>query len=91
MREIANVTLDEFDTLDSSEKAIAILGDRWWPQAAKQEGDKISNKLLCSAWKLRNDRPKRPNDGDVSIRSRNGALCQKGCVVIGRMTEASSK
>ena len=22
----------KFDTLDSSEKTIAILGDRWWPQ-----------------------------------------------------------
>ena len=43
---------DEWDTeelgkLDSSEKTIAILGDRWWPYAAKQEGDKISkNKYM---------------------------------------------
>ena len=31
--------MEEFDTLDSSEKTIVILGDRWWPQAAKQEKD----------------------------------------------------
>ena len=35
---------EELGTLDSSEKTTAILGDRWW--TAKQEGDKISKKLL---------------------------------------------
>ena len=35
MREIDECDMEEFDTLDSSEKTIAILGDRWWPQAAK--------------------------------------------------------
>ena len=40
MREKDECDTEEFDTLDSSEKTIAILGDRWWPQAAKQEGDK---------------------------------------------------
>ena len=35
-------------TLGSSEKTIAILGDRWWPQAAKQEGDTISETFLCT-------------------------------------------
>ena len=34
-----------FGTLGSSEKTIAILGDRWWPQTAKQKGDNISKKL----------------------------------------------
>ena len=33
--------MEEFHTLESSEKTIAVVGDRWWPQAAKQEGDKI--------------------------------------------------
>ena len=42
MREIDEGGIEGFDTLDSSEKTIAILRDRWWPQAAKQEGDKIS-------------------------------------------------
>ena len=29
--------MEKFGTLDS-EKTMAILGDRWWPQTAKQEG-----------------------------------------------------
>ena len=29
--------MDKFGTLDSSEKMIAILGNRWWRQAAKQK------------------------------------------------------
>ena len=29
--------------IDGSEKTIAVLGDRWWPQAAQEEGDKVSN------------------------------------------------
>ena len=29
MREIDECGMEEFDTLDSSEKTIAILGDRW--------------------------------------------------------------
>ena len=34
--------MENFCTLDNSEKTIAALGDRWWPQKTKQEGDKIS-------------------------------------------------
>ena len=70
MREIDECDMEEFDTLGSSEKTIAILGDRWRPQAAKQEGDKISKTFLCIVWKQRNERP---IIGGVSIRSRNGA------------------
>ena len=88
MRETNECNLEEFDTLDSSEKTIAILGDRWWPQAAKQEGDKIDVKFLCSIWKRGNERP---NVGGVSIRSRNGAPSRKGCMVNGQMTKASNK
>ena len=40
MRKIGECGMEGFGTLDSSEKTIAILADRWWPQAAKQEGDK---------------------------------------------------
>ena len=29
---------EKFGTPDSSDRTIAILGDRWWPQAPKQEG-----------------------------------------------------
>ena len=32
----------------AAEKKIAILGDRWWPQKAKQHGDKIGKKFLCN-------------------------------------------
>ena len=64
-------------------KAIAILGDRWWPHTAKQQGDKISKSLLVtygedvmSAQML-----------EVSIRSRKGSPSRKGCVVNGEMTQ----
>ena len=39
------MTCRSFDALDSSEKTIAVLGDRWWPQVAKQEGGKASKQL----------------------------------------------
>ena len=47
-REIDQCDTEELDTLDSGEKTIAILGDRWWPEAAKQEGGKIGDKFLCN-------------------------------------------
>ena len=59
--------MEEFGKLENSEKTIAILGDRWWPQTAKQDGDRISTQFLCSIWKKRDERP---NVGVVSIRSR---------------------
>ena len=49
--------MEEFGRLESSEKTIAILGDRWWPQTAKQDGDGISKQFICSKWKKRNERP----------------------------------
>ena len=42
MRKIDECGVEKFGTLDSSAKTIAILRDRWWPQTAKQVGDKIS-------------------------------------------------
>ena len=47
MRKIDDCDMQKFGTLESSEKTIAILGDRWWPQKAKQEGDKIRKNVLC--------------------------------------------
>ena len=38
--------MEEFGTLDSCEQTIAILGDRWRSQAATQEEDSISAKIL---------------------------------------------
>ena len=80
--------MEKFGTLDSSEKTIALLGDRW-PQKAKQQGDKISKKFPCDTWKKHNERP---NVGGVSISCRNGgAPSRKGCVVNGQMTKASNE
>ena len=84
--------VEEFGRPESSEKSIAILGDRWWSQTAKQEWDRTSKQFLCSVWKKRDDRP---NVGGVSIRSRsrNGAPSRKECVVNGmvKMTKAPNK
>ena len=46
MSKIDECDMDKLGTLDSSEKAITILGDVWWPQMAKQEGDEIRKKWL---------------------------------------------
>ena len=37
---------EKFGTLDSSEKTIVILGDRWWPRTTKQEGDTMSKNQI---------------------------------------------
>ena len=90
MRQVDECDMEKFGAHDSSEKTIALLGDRWWPQTAKQEKDKISKRFLCNLnfWKKRNEHP---NVGVVSIRSRNGAPSRKGCVVNGQMTKTSNK
>ena len=46
--------MKEVCRLESNEKTIAILGDRWWPQTAKQDGDRVSKLFLCNMWKKRN-------------------------------------
>ena len=48
--------MKKFGTLDSSGKMISKLGDRWCPQTAKKEGDKISV-FVCSILKKRTERP----------------------------------
>ena len=48
--EIDECDMGKSGTPDSSGKTIAVLGDRWWPQTAKQEGDKTSKKFLCNIW-----------------------------------------
>ena len=72
--------MEEFGGLESGEKTIAVLGDRWWPQTAKQGGDRISKQFLCNMWKKRNERP---NVGGASLLEvgMNGAPSRKGCVV----------
>ena len=88
MRKLDVCDMEEFGRLESSEKTIAILGDRWWPQTAKKDGERICQQFICNIWKRRNDRP---NVGGVCSRSRNGAPSRKGCVVNGQMTDASDK
>ena len=62
MRKLDVCDMEEFGRLESSEKTILILGDRWWPPTAKQDGDGISKHFQCSIWKTRNERP---NGGGV--------------------------
>ena len=40
------MTWRKVGALDGVEKTIAILGDRRWPQTAKQVGDKMSKKFI---------------------------------------------
>ena len=88
MRKLDVCDMEEFGRLKSSEKTIAILGDRWWTQIAKQDGDRISKQFLCN---IRKKRSERPTVVGVSIRSRNDAPSRKGCVVNGQMTKAGNK
>ena len=53
MRKLDERDMEEFGRLESSEKAIAILGDRWWPQTAKQDGNRISKRFFCNMWRKR--------------------------------------
>ena len=46
MRKIDKCDVEKLGTLHSSEKTIAILGNKWRPQTAKQEGDKLSKNKL---------------------------------------------
>ena len=57
MRKLDVCDMEEFGRLESSEKTIAILGDGWLPQTAKQKGDRISEQFLCNIWKKRNEGP----------------------------------
>ena len=40
--------MEKFGSLDISEKAFAVLRDRWWPQTANEEGNTISRKFFMS-------------------------------------------
>ena len=48
MRKSVVCDMEEFGRIESSEKTIASLGGRWWPQTAKQDGDRISKQFPCS-------------------------------------------
>ena len=53
MNKLNECAMGKLGTLDSSERTIAILGDRWWPQTTTQEGDKISKTFICNIWTKR--------------------------------------
>ena len=55
IRDVNEGRMKCFDSLDSRENTVAILGDRRWPKTAKQDRDEMSSKrLLCEVWKKRN-------------------------------------
>ena len=92
MRKIDECDVEKFDSRDSSDKTIAIiLGGRWWPQTAKQEGDKDEQKYICHTWKKAKNVMSTETLEGVPIRSRNGTPSREGCVVNGQMTKASNK
>ena len=51
MRQIDECDVEKISTLGNSEKMIATRADRWWPQKATQEGDKVSQNILRNIWK----------------------------------------
>ena len=87
MRKIDACGMEKFGTLDSSEKTIAILGDRWWPKTANRKGIRQAKTLHVTYGKTPNERQML----EVSIRSRHVAPSRKGSVVNGQTTKASNK
>ena len=59
-----------------------MLGNELWPQTAKQEGDKISKKVLCNIWKKNAQSVQKL---EVSLVGVETVLppSRKGCVVNG--------
>ena len=80
--------MEEFCRLESSEKTIAILGDRWWLQTPKQDGDRRIKQFLCNIWRS----VMSAQMLEVSLSGgENGAPSEKGCVASGQMAKASNK
>ena len=57
LRKLNVCDMEELCRLESSDKTIAVLGDRWRPQT-KQDRDMTSKQLIRSIWKKSNERPK---------------------------------
>lgn len=75
MWEVNEGSMELFDTKDSSKRAEAVLGDKWWSQTTNQEGNKVCKRFLCDVLEKRNEHP---NVGCVCIGSRNGAPSRTG-------------
>ena len=52
MRKIDECDVQKFGPIDGSKQTIAILGDRWRPQKAKREGDRVCKKWLETYGKI---------------------------------------
>ena len=86
MRKLDVCDMEEFSRLKSSEKTIAILGDRWWPQTTKQDRDRISKQCISSIY---GRSVMSTQMLEVSIRTinKNGAPSPKEHVANDRMTK----
>ena len=92
MRDLNKSGMKSFDALDSREKTIAILGDRWWPQTAKQEGiDKLKASYVILVH--RNNVMSAQYIGGVSLLGVGTVLrpYRKGFVIVGELTPASNE
>ena len=68
MRTLKVFHMEAFGKLESSEKTIAIIGNRWWPQTAKQDRDRTFKHFRC---RIRKKRDESPIFGGVVSRSRD--------------------
>ena len=88
MRKLGVCVMEEFGRLESSENTIAILGDGWRPQMAKQDGERIIKHFYVTY----GGSVKSAQMLEVSLLGVGTVLrLKKGCVVIGQMTKSSNK
>ena len=64
MRKLDVCDLEKFGAVDSSEKTIAILGDRCWPQRTKLEGGEKKQAIVLN---IRKKHTECPTVGGVSM------------------------
>ena len=94
MGKIDECDMEKFGTIDSSEKTITtlLIGDRWWPQTAKQEGiDKLKASYVILVH--RNNVMSAQYIGGVSLLGVGTVLrpYRKGFVIVGELTPASNE
>ncbi|CAM9674867.1 unnamed protein product [Sphacelaria rigidula] len=63
-----------------------MLGDGWWPQTAKQDGEICKSVFIMYGRNITSAQIL-----EFSIRGNDGAPRRKGCVVNGQTAEASNK
>ena len=82
MRKIDVCDMEEVGSIESSEKTIAILGDRCGHRRRNRTGIRQAHSFYAIYG--RSVMSAQTNVGGVSVRSRNGAPSRKGCVVRGQ-------